>query len=189
MSGRPVIAVCLSVISGELLAPVTSLSKPGTPSSYLAWVGSVSDSGRRGVHRGSRWPFQPLNGTPARLDQTALTLHVSRIHSPRSSPCPWPSPCRPLRTRYCRASRVQPPAASSSPRLAGFCCSPWLSPPNIESDIPHQGHRLRHEASKPRALSPRASQPGSGLPALSLAPHHHATPCVWPARPACFGLA
>jgi hypothetical protein len=125
-----------------------------------------------------------------------LALHVSRIHSLRTQSLilkfsQLQPPCRLLRVRYCCASPAQPPAAPCSLLHDSTLSLAARREPvsNIESDIPDQGHRRRHEASKPRVLSPLTKLPGSGLPALSSAPHHYATPCVWPLSLACFGLA
>jgi hypothetical protein len=140
------------------LAPVTSLSSSSSRRNSVVGVprqvGSESDPGTR---RAQGLPTALLHST---ITQTASTkLRVSRIHSPRglssfSTPLHC---CRHLRMSYCCASRIQPPAApfpcSLPPRLVALLvlslAVPGPRPSNIESDIPHQGHRRRHEASKP----------------------------------------
>jgi hypothetical protein len=129
--------------------------------------------------------LQPLSGLSDNVDQTAAGS--PRQPHPQSSPVSQP-PCRFLRVRYCCASPAQPPAAPSSTTRRSL----WLLAEN-HSQTSNQISRIRGTDGAMKLPNPGhcplTKMPGSGLPALSSAPHHHATPCVWPLNLACFGLA
>ena len=171
------------------MAPVTSLSSRSSNSSNTSSAGLAKRAAYQiqvsEAHTGAADSTPPLNHHSDSLDQTPRQPHPQSSRSLTFLNLNPPLQAPENKLLYCCASLTQHPAAPSP-------CSP---PPQLVAllvlslavvgprrQTSNQTSRIRGTdgaASKPRALSPCTNMAGSGLPALSSAPHRHATPCVW----------